>query len=325
MKIKILCACFACAITTSTFARQLTVEEALSKVPERFAVSETRSGQTPSYVERAGDLNVAYIFSSRNDRGYVIVGADDLLPSVLGYSDQGEFDCGSIPPAMKYWLGEYGRQLTYVEASGVKTPVAMKVPNHPSVAPLCDATWSQSRPFNNNCPTINGSKAPSGCTATAMAQVMYAHKWPVTGTGSNSYLSGTSRERLTFDFETTTFDWANMLPSYSRSYTEQQGSAVAKLMEACGNAALMSYGASTSGAYPYDAIYGMVKFMKYDKSALMLERDYYTSATWDNLVYTELSEGYMAVMIQNIRMDIPSWLMATAMMVIIILTGAGAD
>ena len=53
----------------------------------------------------------------------------------------------------------------------------------------------------------------------------------------------------------------------------------------------MNYGASASGAYPYDAIYGMVNFLGYDKSALLLERDYYSSELWNELVYSELAGG----------------------------------
>ncbi|MDE5997132.1 MAG: C10 family peptidase, partial [Muribaculaceae bacterium] len=291
MNAKIICTAFASIMLTPVFARQLTLEEALSKIPERFSLSNTRSDHDLIYTEKTDDIKVAYIVSSHNADGYVVVGADDRLPALLGYSDKGEFDRESIPPAMKYWLSEYGRQLEYAEECGLNIPVVKKIADKKTIFPLCDASWSQSGPFNDNCPTISGKKAPTGCTATAMAQVMYAHKWPIVGTGDNTYISGTTRERLYFDFGATTFDWANMLPFYSYGYSESEGVAVATLMEACGNAALMSYGASASGAYPYDAIYGMVKFLRYDKSALLLERDYYSSQLWNDLIYSELADG----------------------------------
>lgn len=290
-KPNIISAVVACIVSTPALARQLSVEEALCKIPDSFISSYTRSGQEDVFIEKLGNLNVAYIVSTPGVEGYVVVGADDLLPAVLGYSEVGEFDSASIPPAMKYWLSEYGRQLEYAESCGLYNQVAKDRAERKSILPICDATWSQSRPFNDNCPIINGKKAPAGCTATAMAQVMYAHRWPVIGTGSNSYISGNTREKLEFDFGATVFDWNSMLPSYSSNYTESEGAAVATLLEACGNAALMNYGASASGAYPYDAIYGMVKFMGYDKSAVMVERDYYTSESWNNLIYSELSEG----------------------------------
>ncbi|MDE6547971.1 MAG: thiol protease/hemagglutinin PrtT [Muribaculaceae bacterium] len=291
LEIKAICTALVSMFLSPAFARQLSVEEAVWNAPAGFSVSNTRSSHDALYTEKIGNLNVAYILSSPGNEGYVVLAADDLLPAVLGYADKGKFDSASMPPAMKYWLSEYGRQLEYAASCGLNAPAVSKVANRPSIPPLCEATWSQSRPFNNNCPSINGSKAPTGCTATAMAQVMYAHKWPITGTGNNTYISGTTREKMYFDFESTTFDWDNMLPSYSSGYSEGEGAAVATLMEACGNAALMSYGASASGAYPYDAVYGMVKFMGYDRSALMIERDYYTSDSWNDLVYSELDEG----------------------------------
>ncbi|MDE6523865.1 MAG: thiol protease/hemagglutinin PrtT [Muribaculaceae bacterium] len=291
LKIQILFAVFAHLMTTTASARQLSVEEAVVKVSDTFLTGTTRSGLQPLYTEVNGDLKVAYVFSLHNSEGYVVLAADDLLPTVLGYSYDGVFDGESMPPAMKYWLSEYGRQLKYAESCGQISYVRKKIEERPSIAPLCESTWSQSRPFNDNCPTINGSKSPAGCTATAMAQVMYTHKWPITGTGTNTYIYGTAKEKLTFDFGATTFDWDNMLPSYRDGYSEAEGVAVATLMEACGNASLMSYGSSASGAYPYDAIYGMVNFLGYDKSAVMLERDFYSSGVWDNIIYSELEEG----------------------------------
>lgn len=289
--VKMICSALVGIAVTPTFARQLSVEEAILQAPHSGIFNATRSGTLPVYTEKAGNLNVAYILEMRNEAGYVVLAADDLLPAVLGFSDSGVFDPAAIPTAMKYWLSEYGRQLEFAMNSGSSQRLFSPKSDRKSISPLCAAIWSQSRPFNNNCPTINGTKAPAGCTATAMAQVMYTHKWPLTGSGTNSYLSGTTREKLTFDFGATTFDWANMLPSYETNYSEQQGAAVATLLEACGNAALMSYGETASGAYPYDAVYGMVKFLGYDKSAIKVDRDYFNSGTWDDMIYSELAEG----------------------------------
>lgn len=291
LKLTLICGAYVLLSSIPALARQLTVEEAIQNIPANFSTYSTRSSQKAVYTESAGDLKIAYVISSATNDGFLVLSADDILPAILGYSESGSFEESCIPPSMKYWLKEYGRQLAYAQTNGIGTATIRKSANRTSIAPLCDAMWSQSRPFNNNCPTINGTKSPAGCTATAMAQLMYAHKWPVTGTGTNSYISGTAREKLSFDFGATTFEWDNMLPSYSGDYTDAQGAAVATLLEACGNAALMSYGASASGAYPYDAIYGMVKFLGYDKSALMIERDFYPSERWDDVVYTELSAG----------------------------------
>ena len=273
------------------YARQLSLGEAIQNAPGSFVKSASRSMPDLLYTESAGDLNVAYILAGSDGEGYVVLAADDIFPAVLGYSDSGSFDASSIPPAMQAWMQEYGRQLTYAVDNGRQSAGVSRAVDHQSIAPLCEALWNQSAPFSDNCPTINGKHCPSGCTATAMAEVMYAHKWPEKGTGVNTYTSAGVNEQLTFDFGATTFDWDNMLPLYSPGYSHVQGAAVATLLEACGNAALMDYGASASGAYTYDALYGMVKFLGYDKSATQLMRDYFLSAEWDNIIYGELAAG----------------------------------
>lgn len=274
------------------FARQLSPDEAIRNASGNQIAGHSRSMHELLYTEQAGDLNVAYILSPADGEGYVVLAADDVLPAVLGYSDSGRFDAASIPPAMEAWMQEYGRQLTYAVANGLRAADGEgAVTDHKSIAPLCTATWGQSAPFNTFCPTGDKGRSPSGCVATAMAQVMYAHKWPVTGTGEHTYVSETFHQELTFNFGATTFDWANMLPSYSAGYTTEQGDAVGRLLEACGNAAMMNYGESASGAFPYNAIYGMINYMKYDKSAQVVLRDYYPSVIWDAMIYNELAEG----------------------------------
>ena len=40
--------------------------------------------------------------------------------------------------------------------------------------------WGQKAPFNNQCPKFNSDKRPpTGCVATAMAQIMAHHKHPL--------------------------------------------------------------------------------------------------------------------------------------------------
>lgn len=276
-------------------ARQLSLDEALCNIPPHFSKNATRSSADFLYTEKFDDLNVAYILPYGGGDGFLILAADDLLPAVLGYSDKGDFNEASIPPAMQEWLGEYGRQLTYAVDHNLTASSVVVADNRQPIAPICQTKWNQLSPFNKKCPIISGKYAPTGCTATAMAQVMYAHKWPVTGEGTNSYVSETTGKKLTFDFGNTSFDWEEMLLAYDDTYTASQSNAVATLMAACGNASLMSYGRSASGAYLYDAVYGMVKFLCYDRSARLLERDFYASALWDDIIYSQLKEGFPVV------------------------------
>lgn len=57
--------------------------------------------------------DVAYI--AVNTRGgYVLVGADDRLPEILGYSDSGSFDTDNLSPAFRYWMQCYAEELEAV-------------------------------------------------------------------------------------------------------------------------------------------------------------------------------------------------------------------
>lgn len=285
--------CIVLTLTASSmcFGRQLSIEEALNNIPAGIIESPTRSGAKVAYTEKHDNLNVAYILNRPEGNGYMVIAADDILPALLGYSDNAPFDPSDIPDAMSAWLNQYGRELAFAVANGTQAGYRASFGEWEPVPPLCNSKWDQMQPYNNDCPVVNGSKAPTGCTATAMAQVIYKHKWPATGTGTNTYTPSSINTPLTFDFGATSFDWANMKDSYSSSYTEAEADAVATLMAACGNASLMQYGEYESGAYTYDALYGMVKFMDYDKSAVIAERNFYPAAVWNEMLYHELSNG----------------------------------
>ena len=59
-----------------------------------------------------------YIFTSTslNKGSFFIVSGDEKLPSILAYSDSGNFDSNNIPPAVKYWLQTYVTQLKNEQA-----------------------------------------------------------------------------------------------------------------------------------------------------------------------------------------------------------------
>lgn len=278
--------------TTAAFGRQLSLEEAILNAPADMMLPPTRSQADIAYTERNNDLNVAYIINRQNDKGYVVLSADDIFPAVLGYADSGAFDSGNIPPAMKSWLRNYSSQLKYALTNGYRKANLSDAADMAPISPLCTTKWNQGKPYNDQCPVIDGTRAYTGCTATAMAQVLFVNKTPKVGTGSHTYVTSTTQETLTFDFGATTFNWDNMLDDYSTTkYSPVQGTAVATLMLACGNAALMNYEKNASGAYLYDALYGMVKYMGVDKSAALLERDYYSYSEWNSIIYNELKNG----------------------------------
>ena len=65
------------------------------------------------------------------------------------------------------------------------------------VEPLIQTTWSQTSPYNDQCP----DNMLAGCVAIAMAQVMNYHKYPLHGQGQNTYTW--KGKKLTADFANT--------------------------------------------------------------------------------------------------------------------------
>lgn len=208
--------------------------------------------------------NQYYVYENANGEGWVMVAANDVAHPILAYSNTGTFRMDNQPANLKVWLRGYDRQITraaqdenYVANEQVQNEWktlrkgANSVKAAVVVSPLIKTGWDQDSPYWNSCPQKSGSRCYTGCVATAMAQVMNYHQWPKQGTGSHT-IKGTS---YSANFGSTTYDWDNMLNSYSGSSTSAQQTAVATLMYHCGVAVDMSYGTAAeggSGAYTID-------------------------------------------------------------------------
>ena len=292
-----------CISVSSADAHTISVEEAKAKA-QRFL---SKNSENPEWRARGASAAPAfklayeskttdksascfYVLSHPSAGGYIIMSADDRLPEVLGYSDNGEFDINQIPDNMKWWLSEYERQieqvLTSANGDAVSTDETAHRAGWTAIEPLVKTKWNQRIPYYNLCPTINGQSCLTGCTATAMAQIMNYHQWPVTGRGSHSY--EWNGQTLSMDFSKVTFDWANMKEEYWRGqgYSPEEGNAVATLMYACGISIDMNYDLEGSGAYPYSVFEALYDYFDYD--ADYLERNAVKLPDWESLIYNEL-------------------------------------
>lgn len=235
------------------------------------------------------DEAAIYVFSSnRPGGGFLVVSADDSAEPLLGYADGGQsFDPASMPPAMKWWLDEYTRQIA--AARDIPALRAIERPQRDPIAPMLTTTWNQDAPYNGRCPIINGQRSVTGCVATAMAQLVNYHRWPETGTGSHSYYYNNSW--ISLDFSTITFDWANMLPDYSGGRgTERQKAAVGQLMYACGVSVDMQYSPIESGAADVLVAEALVSYFNYDRNVRYAERDYFGLLDWEEFIYNQLRD-----------------------------------
>ena len=237
-----------------------------------------------------------YAFNRGERGGYVIVAADDrAAESVLGFADGGTFSADSMPEPMRWWLGEYARQMDYA-ASRQAQPGRVSAPRaqRADIAPLLTSLWGQDDPYDLLCPTYEGEQCPSGCLATAISQIMYYHKWPERGTGSHSYrwtVDNRPVGTLSVDFSQSVYDWEAMADTYGEGSPQESREAVARLMYDVGVASDMQYHPLGSGAVASTAVSAMAKYFDYSRSVNIQYREFYTIGEWEDLVYNSLAGG----------------------------------
>lgn len=229
--------------------------------------------------------------------GYVVVANDDEFSPVLGYSDA-SFSIDNMPPAMQWWLNAIDEALTNNLKSGKisLSGADVKKSSYPeSVDMLLTTEWDQSEPYNSVIAKELGGNYLTGCVATAMAQTMKYHNYPVNGQGYKSYMcipKTGNPVQLNVDFEATTYEWNNMLDFYNSrfgNYTEEQANAVGTLMFHCGVAVEMSYGLDASGSHNYLAAAALRDYFKYNTKYYY--RDIYNTEEWMNIIYEELANN----------------------------------
>ena len=250
----------------------------------------------PMKAPRQGDASpqasaAYYVFNAQPDHGYVVVSGDDRTQQVLGYSDKGYFDPNNVPPVVQEWLEQYVVEIAMLDQGLIEAAPEANIPPKASniVRPLTKSQWGQDAPFYFQCPQINSEYCVTGCTATAMAQIMYYHKWPSsTSKAIPAYTTKTHSINLG-QLSTTSFNWSAMKDYYSdeeTSTTNSANAAVAKLMRYCGQAVLMNYSTDASGAHDCGEVF--VDYFRYSTKARQLFRCDYSFSQWQSYIIAEL-------------------------------------
>ena len=248
-------------------------------------------------VTSATGFSNVYVFTTENS--FVLMAADDRVQPILGYSLNGRFDIENMPDNKRAWIEEYTREIQYAieHQTRATTEVTQQwrdlVEGRPNagrattaVAPLISTRWDQTSPYNMYCP--GGSV--TGCVATAMAQIMKFWNYPSHGIGSHSY-NHASYGVLSADFQSTTYDWNNMINTYSNSSTNAQKQAVATLMYHCGVSVEMTYSPNASGASTADVAYALKTYFGYSDDVQHVSRSAYSDADWIALLKSNLNQS----------------------------------
>lgn len=203
----------------ATAARQVTSSHLVSNIIKLKAVNDLNSTGNRAILDTLAvpnKLNPSYYIFNFVGGGYVIIAADKRVEPILAYGDDGYFPhSGTLPGGLVNWLetNHTNMQLLrkntklkipaaevklWAELLAIKTGGGKAVDNldngpHPpcqptytstTVGPFLTTNWGQWYPYNYLCPVSQTSYSPdgfkpTGCVATAMAQVMYYWKAPV--------------------------------------------------------------------------------------------------------------------------------------------------
>ena len=240
-----------------------------------------------------------YVFALQ-PKGFVIVAADNRVEPILGYSYDNNFVVEDMPEHIKGWLNDYEKQIEVVIKSAHPAEADIQTKwtrlesgqplsntrNGNTVGPLLTTTWGQSPYYNAFCPEIGNSHAPTGCVATAMAQIINYWQYPLHGRGTHSYNSNYGT--LTVNYDSTYYDYDNMPDALTSSSTLEQVNAVATLMYHCGVATNMQYGLGESGAFEVDARAAFIDFFRFSSNCSFAEKSHFSNHAWHTMLCENL-------------------------------------
>ena len=217
-----------------------------------------------------------YIFNVEDDGGFVIVSGDERAKEILAYSDSGHLNYGELPDNLKGWLDFYEEAIKAIPARTTASRAVSRAPKA-EVKPLMTFAWNQYDPYNKYCPASPEDPTQTsvtGCVATAMAQMMYYHKWPNTLPALDSYVYYNKYSVPALDSKP--MDWNNNDDLYW-------------LSRYCGQSVNMAYGKNGSSAHETMIPSVMVNKFGYDGAERVVFRNAYNADTWDNMMYDELA------------------------------------
>lgn len=268
-------------------AEPITKARALS-IATKYINNPKLSNDTPkTRSSQANEQPAYYIFTNPNDKKFVIISGESKLNELVGYGDKMTENPNDQPPYFKLFLKEYERVV-----KEVRSKVPTTTPQRPikrKVEPLLTCKWSQYDPFNKYTPLSNGQHTPTGCVATATAQVMFYNKWPKNR--PQDYIASTGDDAK----KSTTYWWDEMKNTTNDMRTEHSRQAVGVLMSDIGKAVNMRYyyrGSDSNLQYACNALRD-----KFDYTVRYLDKNFLPANDFLNEVMQEISDGYPVLVV----------------------------
>lgn len=288
--------------------REVAINAATFYFKERCVVMGKPLSSEPTiksiYVEKDGE-NVLYYIVNFDQKGFVVIAANDASVPVLGYSTDQNLDKTNASPALIDWFTIYEESLKAVYKLNSKPTAEAKAewlritnPNAvvneakigaPVVGPLLSSTWNQDQYYNEQCPfdsmSVNGYDfhVPNGCVALSTSQVMYYNRHPATGTSFRGYTED-DYGYLYANFGATNYNFdafTDVLNNYNHN--------VAKLISHIGISVMMDYAVDGSGSQTAYAAQSLKQYFGYSSNVTLKNKTSYPiEANWVALFKQQL-------------------------------------
>jgi hypothetical protein len=232
---------------------------------------------THEFIITENELPVYYVFNVNNNEGFVIISAESNAFPIIAYSYESYYNPDKLNPGFEAEMKNYQAQISYIREKNLQaddnisstwekylsSSFTKSTSSITTVGPLVKTKWDQGCYYNTLCPVGDGgygycNHVPTGCVATAMAQLMKYWSFPSTGKGQNQY---TSMVAHNVNFAAQTYNWAAMPASLTAENNE-----VAKIMYHAGVSVNMNYSPGGSSASTQDAAFKLVNNWKYSST-----------------------------------------------------------
>ena len=246
-------------------------------VPGTRSIGAAESEYQPAYYLFAGERG-----------GYAIIAATERAYPLLGYSESGKIDPNDLPCGLRMMLDIYAEQINTARALDIKptTTRADVEPGSIVVKPLLgDIMWDQMDPFNGMTP----GHAPTGCVATATAQIMRYWKYPDHAVGTHGYMSK-SYGYLSHDYNYR-IDWDDMpvAPNGTpdNKIDAKPNPTIARFMYGLGVAFDMNYSQQGSGTTHDKVVPALIRHYGYSKDIKRITAQE-AGSQWSSIIKREL-------------------------------------
>ncbi len=289
------------ALPTTAYEAEMAVAGWLKVDPQPL---ETTLGQEVMRVETFTDNygEPIYYIVYLEPSGFVIVSADDLVEPIIGFADDGTYDPSPENPlgvlvtndlngrmaavhntfSLQAIVGEasfsdtqrkwsYFISLAETSDDGFSLMGRSSIPDV-RIAPLVQSKWSQGQACGMYCYNYyTPNNYACGCGATAMAQLMRYHQYPVTGIGVHQFTIKVDDVERTASTRGGNgnggaYKWGQMVLEPGCSATLAQRQAIGALCYDAGIATRTEYSASGSTTYLSSLASALRNTFKYSNS-----------------------------------------------------------